>query len=141
MKPPTVIVFSAVCILLAGCASPTSKQMRTGRDAMKQSWQDAKDGNWEVCAMNLASTLQHMREGVKLQPVRQTKTGEVDLAPYLAAMESGAWSRLQSAVRQHNMAAFRPAYVEAANACITCHTAAGRPKICLRLPEEANSPQ
>jgi cytochrome c553 len=110
---------------------------------MKQAWQDAKDGNWEVCAMNLTSTLQHMREGVKLHPEKATTThsGKVELALFLSALETGPWPKLQSAARQHDMAAFKPAYVEVANACVACHTAAGRPKICLRLPEEANSPQ
>jgi hypothetical protein len=99
MKIPTVSVFSAVCVLLSGCASPASKEMRTGRNAMKQAWQDAKDGNWEVCAMNLTSTLQHMREGVKLHPEKATTThsGKVELALFLSALETGPWPKLQSA--------------------------------------------
>lgn len=134
MKPPIAAVFSIVVLVLGGCASPTAKEMRTGRSTLKRAWQDAEEGNWEVCAMNLAATMQHIREGVKLQPMWPTKAGEADLRPYLKAFEVGPWPKLEAAVRQRDLAALKPAYIEAANTCYACHTAVGR-KVCLRLPD------
>ncbi|MFZ4765638.1 MAG: hypothetical protein ACOYMN_11850 [Roseimicrobium sp.] len=136
MRTPFLLVLSTAVAVLAGCATPAVKEMRTGRDAFRRAWHDAEDSNWEVCAMNLATSLQHMKEGVGVEPVRQTESGRVDLSPYLKAMESGPWPKLQAAVRQHDMEQFQQAYVGAVNACATCHTAAGRPTLCLRLPED-----
>jgi hypothetical protein len=134
-----VIISCAIGVLLSACASLTTLKMRIGHNAMKQAWYDAKHEAWEACAVNLSSALQHIREGVNLEPVRQTKAGDVVLTPYLAALESGAWSRLETTVRQRDLPAFEVAYVEAATSCIACHSAAGRNK--LRLPKEANIPQ
>ena len=91
--------------------------------------------------MNMATTLQHMKEGVGIEPVHQTETGGVELEPYLKALESGPWPKLQAAVRQRDMKRFQQAYLSAVNACATCHSAAGRPTLCLRLPEDCLVPR
>ena len=100
-------------------------------------WFVAKQQNWPLADVYLAETRSHLRWAVRIIPVRKTPQGqELKLADLLDPMDKSVLKELQAAIAAKDSEAFRVKYEQTLNSCYACHVAAGKPFLCLKIPQQ-----
>jgi hypothetical protein len=100
-------------------------------------WFAAGQQNWPLADFYLAETRSHLRWAVRIRPVRQTKTGDVDLNGLLDAVDNTAGvmlSAIKTAIEEKNTSAFTNAYRQTIEGCYACHKASEKPFIRPQVP-------
>ena len=97
-------------------------------------WFAAQAGNWPLADFYLAETRSHLKWAVRIRPIRQTKTGDVDLGAILEALDSSLLAEVKNAIDQQDMARFDPAYRQTIEGCYACHKASEKPFIRPQIP-------
>src|SRR5258706_3079893 len=73
-------------------------------------WFAVEKQNWPLANYYLGETRSHLRWAVRLHPVRQTKTGDVDLKGILDAVDNSLLSAIGAAITNKDSAKFQIAY-------------------------------
>ena len=97
-------------------------------------WAAADAKNWPLADFYLGETRSHLKWAVRIKPMRQTKTGDVDLNAILQALDESALSSVKAAIDQKNPAAFIKAYRQTIEGCYGCHKASEKPYLHLQIP-------
>jgi hypothetical protein len=100
-------------------------------------WFAADKQNWPLANYYLAETRSHLRWAVQLHPVRQTKSGDVDLKGILDAVDNSLLSEVGKAVENKDTASFTNAYRLTLVGCYACHKACEKPFLRPQVPSAA----
>jgi hypothetical protein len=98
-------------------------------------WFAGQAQNWPLAAYYLGETKGAIAWTVRLQPVRKTSHGDLELRPILDAMREGPFADVTTAIAAKDKPAFEDAYKHVMTACYSCHVAAEKPYLRLHIPE------
>jgi hypothetical protein len=73
---------------------------------------------------------------VRVIPVRKTKGGDLDLRVILDALDRTVLADTQKAIDARDPEAFTKAYQQTLAGCYSCHTAAKKPYLRPKVPEQ-----
>ena len=77
-----------------------------------------------------------MKWAVRVIPVRKTKGGDLDLRVILDALDRTVLADTQKAIDARDPEAFTKAYQQTLAGCYSCHTAAEKPYLRPKIPEQ-----
>jgi len=98
-------------------------------------WFAGDKQNWPLADYYLGETRAHLQWAVRIHPVRQTKSGDVDLNGILDAVNNSMLSAVDKAIQNKDAAAFKTAYQQTMTGCYACHVAAEKPFLRVQIPE------
>jgi hypothetical protein len=98
-------------------------------------WFAGQKKNWPLAQFYLEETRSHLRWAVRIISVRKTTSGEVDLRGLLEAVDHAGLAEVGKAIAGRNPSAFETAYKQTLDGCYTCHKAAEKPYLRLRIPD------
>jgi len=99
-------------------------------------WFAARAKNWPLAKFYLDETRSHLKWAVRVTPVRKTKGGDLDLRVILDALDRTVLANTQKAIDARDLDAFTKAYRQTLSGCYSCHAAAEKPYLRLRVPEQ-----
>jgi len=99
-------------------------------------WFAAGAKNWPLAKFYLDETRSHLKWAVRVNPVRKTKGGDLDLRVILDALDRTVLADTQKAIDARNPEAFTKAYQQTLAGCYACHTAAEKPYLRPKIPEQ-----
>jgi hypothetical protein len=99
-------------------------------------WFAARAKNWPLAKFYLDETRSHLKWAVRVIPVRKTKEGDLDLRVILDALDRTVLADTQKAIDARDPEAFSKAYQQTLNGCYACHTAAEKPYLRPKIPEQ-----
>jgi len=98
-------------------------------------WFAVDNGNWDLASFMFNETHSHLKWAVRVKPVRKLSTGsELQLASILEGLEHGVLDRLKATVASKNRKDFQEAYRAMVQGCNSCHQAAEKPYLKVRVP-------
>jgi hypothetical protein len=104
-------------------------------------WFAVQNQNWDLARFMLSETQSHLRWAVRVRPVRKLSTGvELQLEGILTGLENGVLDKLRSAVEGRNAKEFESAYRTTVEGCNSCHRAAEKPFLQVRIPAVLGQP-
>src|SRR5690554_2454916 len=86
-------------------------------------WFAAQAGNWPLAEFYLNETRVRLRWAMRITPVRNISTGEVELTPLSTALENTQLADLGSALAARDLGHFEESYRNTLDACQSCHSA------------------
>jgi hypothetical protein len=99
-------------------------------------WFAGEKQNWPLAEFYLGESHSHLKWAIRIIPVRKTPQGEdLRLEDLLAVFEKTSLKKLQDAVAAKNPESFRNSYEQMMTSCYSCHVAAGKPYLRLKVPE------
>jgi hypothetical protein len=100
-------------------------------------WFAGEQHNWDLANFYCSETRSHLHWAVRVIPKRKDNAGkEVDLVPILEAFENGPLKQLQAAIASKDKQAFENHYRTSMETCYSCHKAADKPFLRLRIPAQ-----
>src|ERR1700675_3529503 len=99
-------------------------------------WFAARAKNWPLAKFYLDETRSHLKWAVRVIPVRKTKGGDLDLRVILDALDRTVLADTQKAIDARDLEAFTKAYQQTLAGCYSCHTAAEKPYLRPKIPEQ-----
>jgi hypothetical protein len=102
-------------------------------------WFAGKNEDWPLATFYFNETRSHLNWAVRVRPVRRVSSGELDLRPMLAGIESSGLADLKTAIDNNDSAAFEAAYRGMMGQCYACHVAAEKPYLQPHIPESPPS--
>lgn len=104
-------------------------------------WFAADKANWPLAGYFLGETRTHLKWAVDIKPVRTTKAGaSLDLNGIWQAVDNTMLADLEKTIESKDIASFKTAYVRAAQGCYSCHAAAEKPFLRIKVPESPGAP-
>ncbi|MBI4556131.1 MAG: hypothetical protein HY706_00985 [Candidatus Hydrogenedentes bacterium] len=98
-------------------------------------WFAAQHQNWPLADFYLAETRSHLKWGVRIRPVRQTKAGDIDLNGILEAVDNSLLSAVKEAIDKKDLEQFTQAYRQTLEGCYACHKASEKPFLRPQVPK------
>jgi hypothetical protein len=99
-------------------------------------WFAAQRGNWPLAEFYFNETRSHLRWAVRIIPVRKDSQGqEIKLAEILQAVENSPLKQLETAIKANDREKFVAAYEFTLTGCYSCHKAADKPYLTLKIPD------
>ena len=99
-------------------------------------WFAGQKENWPLAKFYCDETRAHLKWAVRIIPVRKIKGGELDMKAVLDGIDQSLYAGLQKTIDAKNAADFSEAYRQALGGCYSCHVAAEKPFLRLRVPEQ-----
>jgi hypothetical protein len=103
-------------------------------------WFAAHAENWPLAQFYFGDARGRLRWALRITPVRKVSTGELELQPFLDALEKEQLAKLGEAIAAKNVAQFETAYRAALEGCHACHTASEKPYLALQVPSAPAEP-
>jgi len=104
-------------------------------------WFAAEKKNWPLADFYASETRAHLRWAVRIIPVRKDAQGrEIRLLEILEPIEKTSMKEVLDAVQAKDAARFARAYQGMMTSCYSCHLAAGKPYLRLKIPKEPEAP-
>ena len=101
-------------------------------------WFAGRAGNWDLAQFMFNETKSHLRWATRIIPVRKDAAGrDVDVKAILDAVEGSALKDLEATIKAKDGPKFEAAYRQMIGSCQSCHQAAGKPYIVIRVPDRA----
>lgn len=122
--------------ILKGKAPDQSHVMKDVAYHFTNLWFAGQHQNWPLAKFYSDETRAHLKWAVRVIPVRKVKGGELDLRPMLDGLDQSVFSALSKTIETRDAAGFPQAYQQAMDACYSCHAAAEKPYLRLRIPEK-----
>ncbi len=99
-------------------------------------WFAGQKENWPLAKFYCDETRAHLKWAVRVIPVRKIKGGELDLRPMLEGIDQSFFVPLQKTIDAKNVDEFSKAYRQTLDGCYSCHAAAEKPSLRLKMPEQ-----
>jgi len=99
-------------------------------------WFAARAKSWPLAKFYLVETRSHLKWAVRIIPVRKTKGGDLDLRVILDALDRTVLADTQNAIDGRDLEAFAKAYQQTLAGCYSCRTAAEKPYLRPKIPEQ-----
>lgn len=133
---PDLAALKAEIDRLKGMVPDQSHAMKDVAYHFTNLWFAAQKQNWPLADFYLSETRSHLRWAVRIIPIRKTPTGDpLPLAEILDPMDKSILTELKASIAAKDSAAFRTHYEQALATCYSCHVAAGKPYLRLKVPE------
>lgn len=99
-------------------------------------WFAAQRGNWPLAEFYFNETRSHLKWAVRIIPIRKDNQGkEVKLADILQSLENNPLKQLEASIKEKDREKFVAAYQFTMTGCYSCHKAADKPYLNLRIPD------
>jgi hypothetical protein len=99
-------------------------------------WFAGNGANWPLAKFYSDETRAHLKWAVRVIPVRKISTGDFDLRVMLDGLDKTAFTAVQDAIAAQDKTKFTAAFTGAVAACTSCHIAAEKPFLRVRVPEQ-----
>jgi hypothetical protein len=103
-------------------------------------WFAAHAENWPLAQFYVNETRVRLRWALRITPVRKISTGDLELQPFLDALEKEHLAKLVDAVAAENVAQLETEYRAALEGCHACHAASEKPYLELQVPTAPAEP-
>ena len=103
-------------------------------------WFAAHAENWPLAQFYLNETRVRLRWALRVTPVRKISTGDLELQPFLDALEKDPLAKLGEAVTAKNVAQLEGAYHATLESCHACHAASEKGYLELQVPAAPAEP-
>jgi hypothetical protein len=98
-------------------------------------WFAADNRNWDLASFMFNETVSHLKWAVRVRPTRKLTDGtELQLVGILDGLQNGVMDKLKASVVNRNQKEFQQAYRATAEGCNSCHQAAEKPYLKVRVP-------
>jgi hypothetical protein len=99
-------------------------------------WFAGQKQNWPLAKFYCDETRAHLKWAVRIIPIRKVKGGEIDLRAMLDGLDQSLFAALGKTIEAKNGDDFVKAYRQALDGCYSCHAAAEKPFLRLKIPEQ-----
>ncbi|HET7925564.1 MAG TPA: hypothetical protein VFL30_11735 [Rhodanobacteraceae bacterium] len=103
-------------------------------------WFAARAENWPLAQFYANETRVRLRWALRITPVRKISTGDLELQPFLDALEKGPLAQIGEAITAKNAPGLETAYRATLEACHACHVASEKPYLALQVPTAPAEP-
>ena len=103
-------------------------------------WFAAHAENWPLAQFYFNETRVRLRWALRVTPVRKISTGDLELQPFLDALEKDPLAKLGEAVAAKNVAQLEGAYRATLESCHACHAASEKAYLELQVPAAPAEP-
>jgi hypothetical protein len=103
-------------------------------------WFAAHAENWPLAQFYANETRARLRWALRITPVRKISTGDLELQPFLDALEKEPLAKVLEAVTAKNVAQLETAYRATLESCHACHAASEKPYLVLQVPAAPAEP-
>ena len=103
-------------------------------------WFAAHAENWPLAQFYAGETRVRLRWALRITPVRKISTGDLELQPFLDALEKDPLAKVGEAITAKNVAQLETAYRATLDSCHACHTASEKPYFELQVPTAPAEP-
>ena len=103
-------------------------------------WFAAHAENWPLAQFYFNETRVRLRWALRVTPVRKISTGDLELQPFLDALEKEPLAKLGEAVAAKNVAQLEGAYMDTLQSCHACHAASEKGYLELQVPAAPAEP-
>lgn len=97
-------------------------------------WFAAHAENWPLAQFYFNETRVRLRWALRITPARKISTGDLELQPFLDALEKDPLAKLGEAVAAKNVAQLEGAYLATLESCHACHAASEKGYLELQVP-------
>lgn len=122
--------------ILKGKAPDQSHAMKDVAYHFTNLWFAGEKQNWPLAKFYCDETRSHLKWAVRIIPVRKIKSGDFDLRTMLEGLDQSVFTALSKTIEAKNADEFPKAYEQALNGCYSCHAAAEKPFLRLKIPEQ-----
>ena len=122
--------------ILKGKAPDQSHAMKDVAYHFTNLWFAGSARNWPLAKFYADETRAHLRWAVRIIPVRKVSGGDLDLRTMLDGLDQTVFTALSKSIDAKSDTEFPTAYRQAMAGCYSCHTAAEKPFLRLKLPEQ-----
>jgi hypothetical protein len=93
--------------------------------------------NWALAAFYMNEVRSHLKWSARIIPIRKLSSGQAfDVKTMLDELDKAAFAPLAEVIAAKDGAKFRAQYETALNACNSCHVAAEKPYLRMKIPAE-----
>jgi hypothetical protein len=103
-------------------------------------WFAAHAENWPLAQFYASETRVRLRWALRITPVRKISTGDLELQPFLDALEKEPLAKIGEAITAKNVGQLETAYRATLDACHACHTASEKAYLELQVPTAPAEP-
>lgn len=103
-------------------------------------WFAAHAENWPLAQFYANETRVRLRWALRITPVRKISTGDLELQPFLDALEKDSFAKLGEAVAAKNVAQLESTYRATLESCHACHAASEKAYLELQVPTTPAEP-
>ena len=103
-------------------------------------WFAAHAENWPLAQFYASETRVRLRWALRITPVRKISTGDLELQPFLDALEKGPLAKVGEAITAKNVREPETAYRATLESCHACHTASEKAYLELQVPTAPAEP-
>jgi hypothetical protein len=96
--------------------------------------------NWPLAQFYFGDARGRLRWALRITPVRKISTGELELQPFLDALEKTQLAKLGETIMAKDVKQFEVAYRATLEGCHACHTASEKPYLDLQIPTAPAEP-
>lgn len=125
---------------LKGIAQGQSLAMMQVAYNINNLWFAAHAGNWPLAQFYFGDARGRLRLALRITPVRKISTGDLELQPFLDALEKTQLAKLGETIMAKDVKQFEAAYRATLEGCHTCHTASEKPYLALQVPSAPAEP-
>jgi hypothetical protein len=99
-------------------------------------WFAGNKRNWPLAQFYFNEARSHIQWMIRLNPVRKSTHGDVELTPIFTAFDSTLLNDLKSKIAAKDAAGFKAAYKAALGGCNSCHIASDKPFLKITIPKQ-----
>ena len=103
-------------------------------------WFAAHAENWPLAQFYANETRVRLRWALRIAPVRKISTGDLELQPFLDALEKDPLAKVGEAITAKNVAQLETAYRATLESCHACHAASEKEYLELQVPTAPAEP-
>ena len=103
-------------------------------------WFAAQAENWPLAQFYANETRVRLRWALRITPVRKISTGDLELQPFLDALEKDSLARVGEAIAAKNVGQVETAYRATLESCHACHAASEKDYLELQVPTAPAEP-
>lgn len=103
-------------------------------------WFAAHAENWPLAQFYANETRVRLRWALRITPVRKISTGDLELQPFLDALEKEPLAKVGEAITAKNVALLETAYRATLESCHACHMASEKGFLELQVPTAPAEP-
>ena len=111
-----------------------SHEMQDAGYHFENLWFAGDKQNWPLASYYLRKTQAYLELAVRIKPVRQTTTGDVNLKGILDAVNNSLLAQIDQAITNKDVAHFKTAYRQTIEGCNACHTACEKSYLRVQVP-------
>jgi hypothetical protein len=99
-------------------------------------WFAGNKRNWPLAQFYFNEARSHIQWMIRLNPVRKSSHGDVELTPMFTAFDGTLLNDLKSKIAAKDAAGFKTAYKAALGGCNSCHIASDKPFLKITIPKQ-----